>query len=60
MSEVTKNNSGLSTANKANLSDIGIGAIVLTTIYTAILASQLLATKHKVDYLYYKEITKNK
>ncbi|TYS18466.1 hypothetical protein FZC78_02700 [Rossellomorea vietnamensis] len=64
MSEVTNNNTtnnnGLSTANKVNLSGIGIGAIVLTTVYTAILASQLLATKHKVDYLYYKEITQNK
>ncbi|MGG0717645.1 hypothetical protein ABE096_08605 [Robertmurraya massiliosenegalensis] len=60
MSEVSKSNSGLSTANKVNLSGIGLGAIVLTTVYTAILASQLMATKHKVDYLYYKEITQNK
>lgn len=60
MSEVSKSNSGLSTANKVNLSGIGIGAIVLTTVYSAILASQLMATKHKVDYLYYKEITQNK
>jgi hypothetical protein len=60
MSEVSNSNSGMSTGNKLNLSAIGIGAIVLTTVYTAILASQLMATKHKVDYLYYKEITQNK
>ncbi|CDQ21344.1 hypothetical protein [Halobacillus karajensis] len=60
MSEENKSNSGLNTANKGNLLGIGIGAIVLTTAYTAILASQLMATKHRVNYLYYKEITQNK
>ncbi|WP_433958785.1 hypothetical protein [Cytobacillus horneckiae] len=33
---------------------LGVLAVLLTTIYTAILASQLTATKHKVDYLYYR------
>jgi len=33
---------------------LGVLAVLLTTIYTAILASQLMATKHKVDYLYFK------
>ncbi|MEA1855606.1 hypothetical protein MKX67_18425 [Cytobacillus sp. FSL W7-1323] len=33
---------------------LGVLAVLLTTIYTAILASQLTATKNKVDYLYYK------
>ncbi|MCK6208186.1 hypothetical protein KZX50_22345 [Bacillus infantis] len=41
----SKNNSLLS---------ISIAGILLTTIYTAILASQLMATKHKVDFLYFK------
>jgi mannose/fructose/N-acetylgalactosamine-specific phosphotransferase system component IIC len=40
--------------NKYSLLGIGIFGILLATIYTAILASQLMATKHKVDYLYYK------
>lgn len=53
-------NNGMSTSNKINLSGLGVGAIVLTTVYTAVLASQLMATKHKVDYLYYKELTQNK
>ncbi|WP_409300420.1 hypothetical protein [Peribacillus sp. SCS-155] len=60
MEEVTKRNQEMSNSNKLNLSGIGIGTVVLTTVYTAVLASQLLATKHKVDYLYYKEITQNK
>ncbi len=34
---------------------LGLLAVLLTTIYTAILASQLIATKHKVDYLYFKD-----
>ncbi|GKU82700.1 hypothetical protein [Niallia sp. NCCP-28] len=34
---------------------LGVLAVLLTTIYTAILASQLMATKHKVDYLYFKD-----
>ncbi|MDM8102079.1 hypothetical protein, partial [Oceanobacillus oncorhynchi] len=53
-------NNGMSTSNKINLTGLGVGAIVLTTVYTAVLASQLMATKHKVDYLYYKELTQNK
>jgi hypothetical protein len=53
-------NNGMSTSNKINLSGLGVGAIVLTTVYTAVWASQLMATKHKVDYLYYKELTQNK
>ena len=53
-------NNGMSTSNKINLSGLGVGAIVLTTVYTAVLASQLMATRHKVDYLYYKELTQNK
>ncbi|MED3982276.1 hypothetical protein [Priestia megaterium] len=48
--------------NKNNpLVGIGILSILLTTIYTAVLASQLMATKHKVDYLYFKnKFTGNK
>jgi len=34
---------------------LGAVALGLTTVYTAILATQLMSTKHKVDYLYYKE-----
>ncbi|MFY4776929.1 hypothetical protein [Metabacillus sp. RGM 3146] len=60
MSEMTKSNSSMSNSNKLNITGIGIGALILTTLYTAILASQLLATKNKVDYLYYKEVTQNK
>ncbi|MGF2616600.1 hypothetical protein FZC84_02255 [Rossellomorea vietnamensis] len=60
MEGANTSNSGMSTSNKLNLSGLGVGAIVLTTLYTAVLASQLMATKHKVDYLYYKEITQNK
>jgi hypothetical protein len=40
--------------NKDSLMGIAVFGILLTTIYTAILASQLMATKHKVDYLYFK------
>lgn len=40
--------------NKDSLFGIAVLSILLTTIYTAILASQLMATKHKVDYLYFK------
>lgn len=41
--------------NKNNsLFSVAIFGVLLTTIYTAILASQLMATKHKVDYLYFK------
>lgn len=60
MEGATTSNNGMSTSNKLSLSGLGVGAIVLTTLYTAVLASQLMATKHKVDYLYYKEITQNK
>ncbi|MED3841658.1 Uncharacterised protein [Niallia circulans] len=42
---MSKNNSALG---------LGVLAILLTTFYTAILASQLMSTKHKVDYLYFK------
>ncbi|MFS2278577.1 hypothetical protein [Priestia megaterium] len=41
--------------NKDNLNLLGTVALGLTTVYTAILATQLMSTKHKVDYLYYKE-----
>jgi len=41
--------------NKDNLNLLGKVALGLTTVYTAILATQLMSTKHKVDYLYYKE-----
>jgi hypothetical protein len=44
-----------SNCNKSNLTILALVAIGLTTIYTAILATQLMSTKHKVDYLYYKE-----
>ncbi|UJL46808.1 hypothetical protein KFZ58_02310 [Virgibacillus sp. NKC19-16] len=60
MEEATTSNNGVTGSNKLNLTGLGVGAIVLTTVYTAVLASQLMATKHKVDYLYYKEITHNK
>jgi hypothetical protein len=36
------------------LCSIALGGLVLTTIYTAILASQLMSTKRKVEYLFYK------
>ncbi|MGD6893598.1 hypothetical protein [Bacillus infantis] len=38
-----------------NLLGIGIMAILLTTIYTAILSSMLMKTKERVDYIYHKE-----
>jgi hypothetical protein len=44
-----------SSINKSNLNLLAVVALGLTTIYTAILATQLMSTKHKVDYLYYKE-----
>ncbi|MFE4524043.1 hypothetical protein ACFRCQ_18355 [Cytobacillus firmus] len=40
--------------NKDSILGIAVLGILLTTIYTAILASQLMATKHKVDYVYFK------
>lgn len=40
--------------NKDSIMGIAVLGILLTTIYTAILASQLMATKHKVDYIYFK------
>lgn len=48
----------MSSNSSTNISNLHLLAIVgfgLTTIYTAILATQLMSTKHKVDYLYYKE-----
>jgi hypothetical protein len=56
------NKEGENLGNKNNsLLGIGIMSILLTTIYTAVLASQLMATKHKVDYLYFKnKFTENK
>jgi hypothetical protein len=56
------NKEGENLGNKNNpLVGIGILSILLTTIYTAVLASQLMATKHKVDYLYFKnKFTENK
>ncbi|MDT0163836.1 hypothetical protein [Bacillus sp. AG4(2022)] len=42
--------------NKSNsLFSIAFFGGLLTTIYTAILATQLMATKHKVDYLYFRD-----
>ncbi|WP_169910801.1 hypothetical protein [Evansella clarkii] len=38
-----------------NLVGVGIIAILLTSIYTAILASLLMQTKERVDYIYQKE-----
>ncbi|MCA1042024.1 hypothetical protein LCM00_21230 [Bacillus infantis] len=38
-----------------SLFSVAILGVLLTTIYTAILASQLMATKHKVDYLYFRD-----
>jgi hypothetical protein len=38
-----------------NLVGVGIIAILLTSIYTAILASLLMKTKERVDYIYHKE-----
>lgn len=38
-----------------NLANVGIFAILLTSIYTAILASLLMKTKERVDYIYHKE-----
>ncbi|WP_170289332.1 hypothetical protein [Metabacillus lacus] len=40
-----------------NLLGVGIIAILLTTIYTAILTSLLMKTKERVDFIYYKERT---
>ena len=56
------NKEGENLGNKNNpLVGIGFFLILLTTIYTAVLASQLMATKHKVDYLYFKnKFTGNK
>lgn len=56
------NKEGENLGNKNNsLLGIGIISILLTTIYTAVLSSQLMATKHKVDYLYFKnKFTGNK
>jgi hypothetical protein len=38
-----------------NLFGVGVIAILLTSIYTAILTSLLMKTKEKVDYIYHKE-----
>ncbi|NIK10895.1 hypothetical protein [Alkalibacillus almallahensis] len=38
-----------------SLFGLAVSGILLTTVYTAVLASQLMATKQKVNYLYYKE-----
>ncbi|RFU62617.1 hypothetical protein D0469_20460 [Peribacillus saganii] len=43
--------SGQRTGN--SLYSIAFGGLILTTVYTAVLASQLMSTKKKVDYLYY-------
>lgn len=40
---------------KNNLFWVGIMAILLTSIYTAILTSLLMKTKERVDYIYHKE-----
>ncbi|WP_167553112.1 hypothetical protein [Evansella clarkii] len=41
-----------------NLFGVGIIAILLTSIYTAILASLLMKTKERVDYIYHQERSK--
>lgn len=38
-----------------NMMGVGMIAILLTSIYTAILASLLIKTKEQVDYIYHKE-----
>jgi hypothetical protein len=42
----------MSKNNHEALFGIAIFGLLLTTIYTAILASQLISTKQKVDYLF--------
>lgn len=42
-----------------NLVGIGMIAILLTSVYTAILASLLMKTKERVDYIYHKERSNN-
>ncbi|GEN45834.1 hypothetical protein [Alkalibacillus haloalkaliphilus] len=56
------NQGSLLNANNRNypLFGIAISGILLTTVYTAVLASQLMATKNKVNYLYYNEKFRNK
>jgi hypothetical protein len=44
----------MSKNNHEALFGIAIFGLLLTTIYTAILASQLISTKQKVDYLFFK------
>jgi len=41
-----------------SLFGVGIIAILLTSIYTAILSSLLMKTKERVDYIYHKERSK--
>ncbi|MFB4165506.1 hypothetical protein ACE1TI_17260 [Alteribacillus sp. JSM 102045] len=41
--------------NNNNLLRVGLAAILLTTVYTAILASIQITTKNRVDYLYFLE-----
>lgn len=41
--------------NNNNMFGLGLIAILLTSVYTAILASLLMKTKNRVDYLYYRE-----
>lgn len=38
-----------------NMFSLGLIAILLTSVYTAMLASLLMTTKNRVDYLYYRE-----
>ncbi len=38
-----------------NLFGVGMIAILLTSIYTAILATLLMKTKERVDYIYHQE-----
>ncbi|WP_404470444.1 hypothetical protein [Sutcliffiella horikoshii] len=38
-----------------NLFGVGMIAIILTSIYTAILATLLMKTKERVDYIYHQE-----
>lgn len=61
MSELADNQSSgnngnlLSGQTQGNsLYNIALGGLILTTIYTAVLASQLMSTKNKVEYIYYK------
>ena len=60
--DTNNSNSSQNNNNSSSISlfHIAVTGVLLTTVYTAILASQLMSTKHKIDYLYYKENFKEK